>query len=115
MVATELAVRESVRMLNDLSFESPDDMPINVGGNVVLNQVLQDDGSDLETSLSHVSDGQAVSRCRSVDIIFSHPQIVVHRYTYTRGGERKIWRVLFSRLRAVSQWGLQSVRFPRVI
>jgi hypothetical protein len=24
-------------------------------------------------------------------------------------------RVLFSRLRAVSQWGLQSVRFPRII
>jgi anion-transporting ArsA/GET3 family ATPase len=58
-VATELAVRESARLLNDLTFESPD-MPIKVR-NVVVNQVLQDDGSDLKTFLSHVSDGQAVS------------------------------------------------------
>lgn len=58
-VATELAVRESVRLLNDLTFEAPD-MPIKVR-NVVVNQVLQDDGSDLKTFLSHVSDGQALS------------------------------------------------------
>ena len=58
-VPTELAVRESVRLLNDLTFEAPD-MPIKVR-NIVVNQVLKDDGSDVKTFLSHVSDGQATS------------------------------------------------------
>jgi len=58
-VPTELAVRESVRLLNDLTFEAPD-MPIKVR-NIVANQVLMDDGSDVTTFLSHVSDGQAGS------------------------------------------------------
>jgi arsenite/tail-anchored protein-transporting ATPase len=58
-VPTELAVRESVRLMNDLTFEAPD-MPIKVR-NIVVNQVLKDDGSDVRTFLSHVSDGQATS------------------------------------------------------
>ena len=58
-VPTELAVRESVRLLNDLTFEDPD-MPIKVR-NIVANQVLKDDGSDIGTFLSHLSDGQGGS------------------------------------------------------
>jgi anion-transporting ArsA/GET3 family ATPase len=58
-VPTELAVRESVRLLNDLTFEAPD-MPIKVR-NIVVNQVLKDNGSDVETFLSHVSNGQLAS------------------------------------------------------
>lgn len=55
-VPTELAVRESVRLLNDLTFDAPD-MPIKVR-NIVANQVLNDDGSDVETFLQKVHDGQ---------------------------------------------------------
>jgi len=58
-VPTELAVRESVRLLNDLTFEAPD-MPIKVR-NVVVNQVLKDDGSDVGAFLSRVQSGQEVS------------------------------------------------------
>jgi arsenite-transporting ATPase len=58
-IATELAVRESVRLLNDLTYEAPD-MPIKVA-NIVINQVLKQDGSDIKTFLSHVSDGQTTS------------------------------------------------------
>jgi arsenite-transporting ATPase len=58
-VPTELAVRESVRLLNDLTFEAPD-MPIKVR-NVVINQVLKDDGTDIGTFLSRVHDGQEAS------------------------------------------------------
>lgn len=58
-IPTELAVRESSRLLNDLTFEDPD-MPIKVR-NVVANQVLKDDGSDAKTYLSHVHQGQKAS------------------------------------------------------
>lgn len=58
-VPTELAVRESMRLLNDLTFEAPD-MPIKVR-NVVANQVLKDDGTDAKTYLSHVHNGQKTS------------------------------------------------------
>ena len=58
-VPTELAVRESVRLLNDLTFEAPD-MPIKVR-NVVANQVLSDGGDDVEAFLSRVESGQADS------------------------------------------------------
>jgi len=58
-VPTELAVRESVRLLNDLTYEAPD-MPIKVK-NVVMNQVLKDDGSDVTTFLNRVADGQKSS------------------------------------------------------
>ena len=58
-VPTELAVRESVRLLNDLTFEAPD-MPIKVR-NVVANQVLKEDGSDVSTFLNRVADGQQSS------------------------------------------------------
>merc|ERR1712071_51831 len=60
-VPTELAVRESVRLLNDLTFEAPD-MPIKVK-NVVVNQVLNEEGDDddVEAFLKRVEHGQAVS------------------------------------------------------
>lgn len=58
-IPTELAVRESMRLLNDLTFEAPD-MPIKVR-NVVANQVLKDDGTDATTYLSHVHNGQKTS------------------------------------------------------
>lgn len=58
-IATELAIRESARLLNDLTFEAPD-MPIKVR-NIVVNQVLKPDGSDVQTFLSHIRDGQASS------------------------------------------------------
>ena len=58
-VPTELAVRESVRLLNDLTFEAPD-MPIKVR-NVVANQVLKDDGSDVSIFLNKIAEGQKSS------------------------------------------------------
>eukprot|EP00580_Thalassiosira_gravida_P001532 CAMPEP_0201605234 /NCGR_PEP_ID=MMETSP0492-20130828/5120_1 /ASSEMBLY_ACC=CAM_ASM_000837 /TAXON_ID=420259 /ORGANISM="Thalassiosira gravida, Strain GMp14c1" /LENGTH=805 /DNA_ID=CAMNT_0048069445 /DNA_START=190 /DNA_END=2607 /DNA_ORIENTATION=+ len=45
-IGTELAARESVRLMNDLTFGDPD-APIRVR-NVVVNQVLEDDGDDDE-------------------------------------------------------------------
>lgn len=57
-VPTELAVRESTRLLNDLTFD--EDLPIRVR-NVVVNQVLRDDGSDAKTYLSHVHHSQKAS------------------------------------------------------
>jgi arsenite/tail-anchored protein-transporting ATPase len=72
-IPTELAIRESTRLLNDLTFESPD-MPIKVR-NVVANQVLKDDGSDAKTYLSHVHDGQmtSIKDLRSVTSDMSKP------------------------------------------
>jgi len=58
-IPTELAIRESVRLLNDLTFESPD-FPIKVR-NIVVNQVLKDDGSDINTFISQLSSGQTAS------------------------------------------------------
>jgi arsenite/tail-anchored protein-transporting ATPase len=54
-VPTELAVRESMRLLNDLTYDSPD-MPIKVR-NVIINQVLNDDSDNdsTESFLSHIS------------------------------------------------------------
>merc|ERR1711976_72839 len=58
-VPTELAVRESIRLLNDLTFEAPD-MPIKVR-NVVANQVLKYDGSDVSIFLKKVASSQQSS------------------------------------------------------
>lgn len=58
-VPTELAARESIRLLNDLTFEAPD-MPIKVR-NVVVNQVLGEDDSDVKTFLSHIHQSQVGS------------------------------------------------------
>lgn len=83
-VPTELAVRESVRLLNDLTFESPD-FPIKVR-NIVVNQVLRDDGSDINTFLSHVSDGQAVSMSnleQALKLVERPPRITKVRYLDT--------------------------------
>ena len=58
-IPTELAVRESVRLLNELTFEAPD-MPIKVR-HVVANQVLKDDGSDVGLFLNRISETQRAS------------------------------------------------------
>lgn len=61
-IPTELAVRESVRLLNDLTFDAPD-APVKVR-NVVMNQVLPDDDENDEnvrTFLERVERGQAAS------------------------------------------------------
>ena len=58
-IATELAARESIRLLNDLTFEAPD-MPIKVR-NVVVNQVLSDDDSNVQNFVSHLAKSQAAS------------------------------------------------------
>lgn len=55
-VPTELAIRESARLLNDLTF---DEMPIKVR-NVVVNQVLETE-QDVDVFLSHVSTRQKAS------------------------------------------------------
>ena len=75
-VPTELAVRESTRLLNDLTFEDPD-MPIKVR-NVVANQVLQDDGSDAQTYLSHVHQGQetSINDLKSTTVSMENPPII---------------------------------------
>ncbi len=58
-IPTELAVRESVRLLNELTFEAPE-MPIKVR-HVVANQVLKDDGSDVGLFLNRISETQRSS------------------------------------------------------
>lgn len=56
---TELSVRESIRLLNDLTFEAPE-MPIKVR-NIVANQVLNEDGGDVDAFLGRVKSGQETS------------------------------------------------------
>lgn len=83
-VPTELAVRESVRLLNDLTFQSPE-FPIKVR-NIVVNQVLRDDGSDVNTFLSVVSDGQKVSMSsleQALNLVEDPPKITKVRYLDT--------------------------------
>lgn len=58
-VPTELAVRESIRLLNELTFEAPD-MPIKVR-NVVANQVLSGDVDDDGGFLRRAGEGEASS------------------------------------------------------
>ena len=58
-VPTELAVKESVRLLNDLTFDDPD-MPVKVRS-VVANQVLNGDGGDAGAFLRKVANGERAS------------------------------------------------------
>ena len=58
-VLTELAIRETIRLLNDLTFEAPD-MPIKVR-NIVANQVLCEDGDDVDAFLGRVTKGQKLA------------------------------------------------------
>jgi arsenite/tail-anchored protein-transporting ATPase len=55
-IPTELAIRESVRLLNDLTYETPE-MPIKVR-NIVVNQVLSDNDDAVRTFLSHLESTQ---------------------------------------------------------
>ena len=83
-VPTELAVRESVRLLNDLTFEAPD-MPIKVR-NVVINKVLSEDGSDLETFVSRMEEGQtsSIQNLQSaINRMAKQPQVTKIRYLDT--------------------------------
>eukprot|EP00549_Striatella_unipunctata_P011191 CAMPEP_0118690000 /NCGR_PEP_ID=MMETSP0800-20121206/9817_1 /TAXON_ID=210618 ORGANISM="Striatella unipunctata, Strain CCMP2910" /NCGR_SAMPLE_ID=MMETSP0800 /ASSEMBLY_ACC=CAM_ASM_000638 /LENGTH=427 /DNA_ID=CAMNT_0006587491 /DNA_START=71 /DNA_END=1354 /DNA_ORIENTATION=+ len=59
-VPTELAVRESVRLMNDLTFIDDPDGSIRVR-NVIANQVLKDDQSDVGTFLNRVKKVQESS------------------------------------------------------
>ena len=80
----EVAVRESVCLLNDLTFEDPD-MPIKVR-NIVANQELKSDGSDLETFLSHLSNVQAGSISnleQNVQVLQNPPKITKVQYLDT--------------------------------
>jgi arsenite-transporting ATPase len=56
-IASELAVRESIRLLNDLTFGDPD-MPIRVR-NVVVNQVLEE-GKMAQAFMSQVAKTQSL-------------------------------------------------------
>jgi len=56
---TELSVRESTRLLNDLTFEAPE-MPIKVR-NIVANQVLNEGGNDVDAFMGRVKSGQEAS------------------------------------------------------
>jgi len=58
-VPTELAVRESIRLMNDLTFEAPD-MPIKVR-NVVANQVLSGDVDNDGGFLRRAGEGETAS------------------------------------------------------
>jgi len=58
-IPTELAVRESIRLVNDLTFEAPD-MPIKVR-NVVMNQVLPEDDVNFKEFSSQIRNGQTSS------------------------------------------------------
>jgi arsenite-transporting ATPase len=61
-IGTELAVRESVRLLNDLTFGDPD-MPIRVR-NVIVNQVLEhgdDNDGNLEAFVTRLAKSQSFS------------------------------------------------------
>jgi len=79
-VPTELAVRESMRLLNDLTFESPD-LPIKVR-NVIVNQVLED--SSAQVFVDHVRTSQQKSITileRTIDEYPDNP-IVLTRVPY---------------------------------
>jgi arsenite-transporting ATPase len=83
-IPTALATRESIRLLNDLTFDAPD-MPIKVR-NVVMNQVISDDGSDAETFVQRVSDSQAgavTKLLRFTDTLPSPPTITQIGYLDT--------------------------------
>jgi len=78
-IGTELAVRESVRLMNDLTFGDPD-APIRVR-NVVVNQVLEDDGEDdekLQGFVTRLTKSQLSSIeeiHRAVDLLDNPPRV----------------------------------------
>lgn len=83
-VPTELAVRESVRLLNDLTYEAPD-MPIKVR-NVVVNKVLSEDGSDLDTFVTKIQEGQSSSMQileSAIDKMAKKPEVTKVQYLDT--------------------------------
>jgi arsenite-transporting ATPase len=80
-VPTELAARESIRLLNDLTYEDP----IKVR-NLVVNQVLGDDEKDAKTFLEHVATTQKASITnleQSMSKLQDPPRITVAQYLDT--------------------------------
>ena len=69
-VPTELAVRESIRLLNDLTFESPD-LPIKVR-NIVVNQVIQDE-ENAQIFLSNVERTQTAALADLTQFVATNP------------------------------------------
>lgn len=115
-VATELAARESIRLLNDLTFEAPD-MPIKVR-NLVVNQVLDesesaeaaDEGNIAQVFLGHVCKSQCVSIAeleRAAGSVAKPPRITQVRYldTEPRGvfGLKVLANELMREVEAVTQ------------
>lgn len=91
-VATELAARESIRLLNDLTFEAPD-MPIKVR-NLVVNQVLDEsesveaagEGNIAQVFQGHVCKSQSASIAeleRAAGSVAKPPRITQVRYLDT--------------------------------
>jgi len=83
-VPTELAVRESIRLLNDLTFEAPD-MPIKVR-NVVANQVLSGDVDVDNGFLRRAGEGEASSLAElrgAVETVTADPTITQVPYLDT--------------------------------
>lgn len=82
-IASELAVRESTRLLNDLTFGDPD-MPIRVRS-VVVNQVLEE-GKVAEAFMSQVAKTQSscIEQARmNVKAVSSNPRITEVSYLDT--------------------------------
>jgi arsenite-transporting ATPase len=83
-VATELAARESIRLLNSLTFESPD-MPIKVR-NLIVNQVLGLNEEDANVFLEHVGSSQTLAVTdleQFASSLSSPPRITQTRYLDT--------------------------------
>ncbi|GKY94616.1 hypothetical protein MPSEU_000427100 [Mayamaea pseudoterrestris] len=89
-VATELSARESIRLLNDLTFEDPD-MPLKVR-NLVINQVLSDDDNDAKVFLEHVAVTQKASietLERAMSALPTPPRITTAQYLDTEPRETR--------------------------
>ena len=95
-VATELAVRESVRLLNELTFAEPE-MQLKVR-NVVVNQVLKDDGSDTRAFFSHLSGTQS----NAIQALESY-------LSSTPGGETSVTKVKLLDTEPRGVFGLKAV------
>merc|ERR1712232_458472 len=84
-IPTELAVRESIRLVNDLTFEAPD-MPIRVRS-VVVNQVLpdeeedDDDNSTIQGYVEQVRNGQLMSIQMLKNFMLEHNEVEIYNNT----------------------------------
>ena len=72
-IGTELAVRESVRLMNDLTFGDPD-MPIRVR-NVVVNQVLDSEAARISNTVDKLQSSLIEAIHRNVDQLENPPRV----------------------------------------